>query len=57
MSIFSLTFFGFMPVGSLITGAVAERLGPTITVVLGSLIILIFAIAAWLFIPRLRTLE
>jgi MFS family permease len=57
MGIYSLTFFGVMPVGSLITGEVADRIGPTLTVVLGSTIILVFAIAIWLFIPRLRALE
>jgi len=57
MGIYSLIFLGLMPVGGLLAGAMAERIGEPATVILGGAVSLAFAIAAWLFLPRLRALE
>jgi len=43
MGIYSFTFFGFMPLGALIAGTAAERIGEPNTVVLGAAITLAFA--------------
>ncbi|MEW5814520.1 MAG: MFS transporter [Spirochaetota bacterium] len=56
MGIYSLTFFGFMPLGGLIFGAMAESLGEVITIIGGCSVILIAAMLIFLFIPRLRRL-
>ncbi len=57
MSIYSLIFFGFLPLGGLWAGTVAEHFGAPITVVIGSLISLGFAVLVWAVVPRLRAVE
>jgi MFS family permease len=57
MGIYTLTFFGFMPIGSLINGALADRLGEPTTILFNSLILLCFATLMWILAPRLRKLE
>jgi hypothetical protein len=57
ISIYSLSFFGLMPVGALLTGTVAEAIGEPPTLVLSALISLAFAGWLWLYAPKLRALE
>jgi MFS family permease len=57
MGIYTLTFFGFMPIGSALAGAIAERLGTPVTVVIGSLIVLAAAVFMFLRAPELRRAE
>jgi MFS family permease len=57
ISIYSLSFFGLMPIGALLTGAVAELIGEPPTLVLSALISLGFALLLWLYVPKLRALE
>jgi len=57
MSVYSLTFFGLMPMGALWAGAVAEVAGEPAAVILGAAIMLGFAMLLWLFAPWLRKLE
>lgn len=57
MAIYSLTFFGAMPIGGLLAGLVASRIGEPDTVILGALISLAFAGLVWLRVPGLRALE
>lgn len=57
MSIYTLTFFGGMPIGALWTGAVAERFGEPPTVILGALISLAFAAFVWFKMPQVRKLH
>jgi len=56
MSIYTLTFFGFMPVGSLLAGTVAARIGEPTAVVLGSVFLLVTAIVIRLRVPELHTM-
>jgi MFS family permease len=57
MSIYTLGFFGMMPVGALLAGAMAEITSEPITVVLGALVTLGFAVWLWVRVPQLRALE
>ncbi|MDQ7778285.1 MAG: MFS transporter [Planctomycetota bacterium] len=57
MSVYMLTFFGTMPLGALLAGAVAEHIGEPATVLALSDILLAFALIIWLLAPRLRKLE
>jgi MFS family permease len=57
MGVYTFGFFGMMPVGALLAGAVAELTNEPITVVLGALIMLGFAAWLWLRMPQLRALE
>ena len=56
MSIFSLTFFGFMPLGSLLMGLIAEHTNERLAVLLGGSAILSYAILLYFILPRLRRL-
>ncbi len=57
MSVYSLTFFGLLPMGALWAGAVAEMAGEPAAVILGAAIMLGFAVVLWFFAPWLRKLE
>jgi predicted MFS family arabinose efflux permease len=57
MGVYTLTFFGLMPIGALINGALATRVGPPTTVMLNALIMLGFAAFLWLKFPQLRKLK
>jgi predicted MFS family arabinose efflux permease len=54
MGIYTLTFFGIMPLGSLLAGAAAERIGAPAAVMVGAAIVLIFAGLVWWRVPGLR---
>jgi len=57
MSIYSFTFFGLMPVGGLLAGAVAEKVGEPITVMLWSLVLLGSAASIFTLLPKVRELQ
>jgi predicted MFS family arabinose efflux permease len=57
LGVYSLTFFGFMPLGALWTGLAAQHFGAPGTIVLGAGIALFFAILLYFSAPRLRALE
>jgi MFS family permease len=57
VSIYTLGFFGLMPLGALLAGWAAELIGEPYTVSLGALISLAFAGWLWLRVPQLRALE
>lgn len=57
MSIYSLTFFGGMPLGALLAGSLANHVGAPMTVVISALITLAFAVVFWFVAPQLRALE
>jgi MFS family permease len=54
MSIYTLTFFGFMPLGSLLAGAAAERIQEPATLLLGASFVLVYALLVWWRVPALR---
>ncbi|HZG69589.1 MAG TPA: MFS transporter, partial [Herpetosiphonaceae bacterium] len=56
MAIFSLTFFGGMPLGALWAGPLADYVGAPLTLVVSSGILLVFALLFWLFAPHVRRL-
>lgn len=56
MSIFSMLWFGLVPVGSLIAGAVADVIGPERTVAIGGLITIMSGVLFRPFVPGLRGL-
>jgi predicted MFS family arabinose efflux permease len=56
MSIYSLTFFGGMPIGALWAGAVAQQFGEPLTVILGAAISLAFALLIYWRVPKIRAI-
>lgn len=57
MAIYSITFFGFMPIGSLFIGFLAEHFGEPAAVFVNSVILFLFAVVLWIFVPKLRALK
>jgi MFS family permease len=56
MAIYSLAFFGFMPIGGLLAGTVAEAIGEPMTVVICALILLAITLGIRIFEPGVRRL-
>ncbi|HUU37061.1 MAG TPA: MFS transporter [Candidatus Desulfaltia sp.] len=57
MGLYSLTFFGFLPIGALWIGAVAQHFGETAAVLVNGGILLVFCSLIAVFVPELRRLE
>ena len=57
MSIYSLTFFGSMPLGALLIGWMATKAGEPTTIVINALITLTYASILLVFMPKLRKLQ
>lgn len=57
MGIFTLTFFGLMPIGSLLNGAIADRVGAPMTVQINALILFATALILLILTPYVRTQE
>ncbi len=57
MSIYSLTHFGFMPIGGLFAGLMAEYAGEPATVIIFGLLCFISAVILWFYTPMLRRVE
>jgi MFS family permease len=57
MGIYSLVFFGFLPVGALWIGLAAEKLGEPAAIIINSAVLLMFSALVALLVPRLRRLE
>lgn len=54
MGVYSFSFFGFMPIGALWIGMLAEHFGSPTAILINSIILLIFSITIWIISPRLR---
>ncbi len=57
MAFYSLVFFGFMPLGALGAGVMADIIGAPITVAVGGAGMLLMAIAVFVFFPQIRAEE
>ena len=57
MGLFTFTFFGFMPIGSLINGALADQIGAPTTVQINALILLASAFFLFVRFPFIRQKE
>jgi MFS family permease len=54
MSIYMMSFLGVSPLGALAAGALAERIGPPLTLALGGALGLAAAFSYWLTLPKIR---
>ncbi|MFY9314795.1 MAG: MFS transporter [Burkholderiales bacterium] len=54
MSIYMMSFLGVTPLGALAAGALAERIGPPMTLALGGALALAAAFTYWLTLPKIR---
>ncbi|MBS4015528.1 MAG: MFS transporter [Candidatus Latescibacteria bacterium] len=54
MSIYTMAFMGAMPFGSLLAGAVADKIGATYTITIGGIICIITALVFARYMPKIR---
>ena len=54
MGAYTWIFFGFMPLGALWSGTIAESIGEPGAVILNAIIALAIAAAVWMFFPQVR---
>ena len=54
MGIYTLVFFGGMPLGALLAGGLANYIGEPLTLTLGAIALLICSAVVWLVLPGLR---
>ena len=57
MGIYTLTFFGLLPVGSLLMGILAEHFGEAEAILICSIVTLITALLIYFFAPAIRKLK
>jgi MFS family permease len=57
MGLYSLTFFGFLPIGALWIGTLAQRFGEMEAVLVNAALMLLFSGLVAVFVPKLRSLE
>jgi MFS family permease len=57
MGIFTLTFFGLLPIGALINGVIADQIGAPLTVQINASILLAAAFLLFLRFPAIRSQE
>ena len=54
MAVYSMMFMGMAPLGALLAGALAGRLGAPLTVALGGAVCVVGAALFWMRLPTLR---
>ncbi|MGE5365229.1 MAG: MFS transporter [Bacteroidota bacterium] len=54
LGIYSMNFFGFLPLGALLVGTLAEHFSEPGSIIICSVILLIFALAVYFIMPKLR---
>jgi MFS family permease len=57
MSIYTLVFFGGVPIGSLLVGGMARWIGEPLTAAISAGVLLVLAAAIWLRLPEVRRLS
>ena len=54
MGVYTLVFFGSMPIGALLAGSLAGKIGEPLTVMSGAVLLMVMAVLAWIFLPDIR---
>ncbi len=57
MSVYTLIFFGGMPLGALVAGLMADRIGAPTTVLINACVVLLVSTLIWLRLPYIRQLR
>jgi MFS family permease len=56
MGIYSFAFFGFMPLGALWTGMLAEHFGSAVAVLVNAIVLFVFIAAIWKYLPKFKAI-
>jgi MFS family permease len=54
MGVYTFTFFGFLPIGALLMGALAEKFNEPTAIMTGAITALCFSVFIWFKVPSLR---
>lgn len=54
MALYGMAFLGMMPLGSLMAGFLAQRIGAPMTVALGGVVCIVTGLRFWLMLPKVR---
>jgi MFS family permease len=54
MSVYSMMFMGMAPLGSLLAGAAADRIGTPWTIAAAGVVCICGGAAFWLYLPKIR---
>ncbi len=57
MGVYTLTFFGLLPIGSLLMGIMAEHLGEAETILICSIVTLSISLIVFFFVPSIKRLK
>jgi MFS family permease len=57
MGVYTLTFFGLIPIGSLLMGTMAEHLGEAETILICSIVTLTVSLIVFFFVPSIKKLK
>jgi MFS family permease len=57
MGVYSFTFFGFMPIGALLMGTLAEHFGEPEAIIIGSLVTFCVSLFVFIFFPAIHRLK
>jgi MFS family permease len=57
MGVYALVLNGFIPIGALLAGGLAQKLGSPVTAMLSAGVFLICVIFTWIFLPEIRKQE
>jgi predicted MFS family arabinose efflux permease len=57
MGVYALVLNGFIPIGALVAGELAQKLGSPVTAMLSAGVFLICVVVTWIFLPEIRHQE
>ena len=54
MGVYALVFNGFIPLGALLAGGIAQKLGSPATVVICAVVLMAFVVSIGIFLPEIQ---
>ncbi len=57
MGVYAMVLNGFIPIGALVSGGVAQKLGSPAAALISAGVLLVFVVITWIFLPEIRRQE